>query len=148
MKKLTPNDRNFLETYLKTGNLAEAARAGGSKGKDVHSLSTRGGQILKKLELSLAELLDQRGLNDAKLLNFLDAGLNATKVISCNVIAQNGEGMADAHSMTKDFVEVEDQQTRFKFLEMAFKLKGHMKDKPVDPLLPLDGKIELIINFV
>jgi phage terminase small subunit len=56
-------------------------------------------------------------------------GMKANKVISANVIAMNGEGMADAHSMTKDFIEVEDHPTRIKAADSAAKLKGLIVDK-------------------
>lgn len=55
--------------------------------------------------------------------------LNATKVISCNVIAPNGEGMADANSMTKDFVEVPDFATQLRANDSISKLKGYAVDK-------------------
>ncbi len=50
-----------------------------------------------------------------KLIEVAQEGLSANKVISCNVIAPNGEGMKDANSMTKDFVDVPDHQARHKF---------------------------------
>jgi hypothetical protein len=61
----------------------------------------------------------QKFLNSPRLKNRLikvaEEGLKADKVISCNVIAPNGEGMKDANSMTKDFVDVPDHQARHKF---------------------------------
>jgi len=129
MKKLSIKDSKFLDTLLATGNLSEAAKAAGSKGKDVHSLSTRGGQILKRLEVTLDELMDLHGLTTSKLVKKLNEGLDATKVISCNIIAKDGEGMADAHSMTKDFIDIEDYPTRHKYIELAFKVRGLLRDK-------------------
>ena len=147
MKKLSIKQRKFWKAYLETGNLAEGARAAGSKAKDSHSLSQCGYQILKSIEVSIDELLELKGLSDNKLLQVLEDGLNATKVISCNVIAKDGEGMKDADSATKDFVDVDDYPTRHKYLETALKLKGHMKDK-----VELGGKdggpINLVVNFV
>ena len=54
--------------------------------------------------------------------------LGATKVISANVIAPNGEGMADAHSMTKDFIEVTDFAVQLKANDSISKLKGLVVD--------------------
>jgi len=34
--------------------------------------------------------------------------MNSKKVISAMVIVSNGEGMKDANSMTRDFIEVDD----------------------------------------
>ena len=129
MKKLSIKQRKFWKAYTETGNLAEGARAAGSKAKDSHSLSQVGYQMLKSIEVSVDELLELKGLSDNKLLKVLEDGLNATKVISCNIIAKDGEGMTDAHSATKDFVDVEDYPTRHKYLETALKLKGHMDKK-------------------
>jgi hypothetical protein len=152
MKKLSIKQRKFWKAYSKTGNLAEGARAAGSKAKDSHSLSQVGYQMLKSIELSIDELLELKGLSDNKLLKVLEDGLNATKVISCNVMMkghsdEGGDKMKDADSMTKDFIDVDDYPTRHKYLETALKLKGHMKDK-----VELGGKdggpINLVVNFV
>lgn len=70
------------------------------------------------------KLLAKTGITDRSLTIKLREGLNATKVISCNVIAKDGEGMADANTMTKDFVDVEDYGTRHKYLMTALELKG------------------------
>ena len=70
------------------------------------------------------KLLAKTGITDKSLTIKLQEGLNATKVISCNVIANDGEGMKDANSMTKDFVDVEDFNTRHKYLTTVLELKG------------------------
>jgi len=70
------------------------------------------------------KLLSKSGVTDNKLTIKIKEGLDATKVISCNVIAQDSEGMKDADSMTKDFVDVEDYATRHKYLVTALELKG------------------------
>jgi predicted transcriptional regulator len=61
----------------------------------------------------------QKFLNSSKLkktlIDVAKEGLHANKVISCNVISSDGEGMKDANSMTKDFVDVPDHQSRHKF---------------------------------
>jgi len=125
MKTLSPKKRKFLDRYLETGNFAEAAKYAGSKGKDVNSLSKAGRLIYDSLRLEMPEFLEEMGLSDHHLVKKLKAGLDATKVISCNIIAKDGEGMADAHSVTKDFIDVEDYPTRHKYLKTALKLKGH-----------------------
>jgi len=61
--------------------------------------------------------------------NVYREGMEATKVISTNVIATNSEGMADATSMTKDFIEVPDHPTRIKAADSVSKLKGLIVDK-------------------
>jgi hypothetical protein len=49
--------------------------------------------------------------------------------------------MADAHSMTKDFIDVEDFAVRHKYLETSLKLKGHLRDK-VD--LQFEGAVTVL----
>jgi hypothetical protein len=65
------------------------------------------------------------------LLDVLDDGLKANKVISCNIVSLDKEGMKDADSMTKDFVDIDDHPTRHKFLDTALKLKRYL-DKDED----------------
>ena len=79
-------------------------------------------------KLGIAELMEKRGLTDDRLLDVLADGLKANKVISANIINKSGDGMADAHSTTKDFIDVEDHHTRHKYLETGLKLKGHLRD--------------------
>ena len=85
----------------------------------------------KELAPTIQALMEKKGLTDSMLLGVLDDGLKANKVISCNIIALDKEGMKDADSMTKDFVDVEDHPTRHKFLDTALKLKRHL-DKDED----------------
>lgn len=83
----------------------------------------------KELMPTIQALMEKRGLTDDRLLDVLERGLDATKVISCNIIAIDKEGMKDADSMTKDFVDVPDYATQHKFLDTGLKLKGHLRDK-------------------
>lgn len=73
-------------------------------------------------------ILVNAGIDDVSLGKLIAEGLQANKVISCNVIANDGEGMKDANSMTKDFIDVPDWQVRHKFLETILKLTGKLKD--------------------
>lgn len=82
-----------------------------------------------RMQEAIADLMERMGISDEKLMRTLDEGLGATKTISAMVVAPNGEGMKDANSMTKDFVDVPDFVARHKFLETGLKLKGHMKEK-------------------
>lgn len=74
------------------------------------------------------ELLTKNGMDNDTIMKVMGEGLNATKVISCNVIAPNGEGMKDANSMTKDFIDVPDFGVRHKYLETLLKLKGELQE--------------------
>jgi len=59
--------------------------------------------------------------------------MEATKVISANVIAPSGEGMSDAHGTTKDFIDVPDYQTRLRAADSVSKLKGYISEKVIFP---------------
>ena len=70
----------------------------------------------------------ERKFEDKLASTVIDA-LDATKVISANVIAPHGEGMADAHGTTKDFIDVPDFQARIKAAELAGKFRGDFLDR-------------------
>ena len=67
------------------------------------------------------ELMEKR-LPDGRLLTKHEALLEATKPISARVTNK------DAGVDTDDFIEVPDNQTQVKALELAYKIKGRLKD--------------------
>lgn len=77
-----------------------------------------------RVRSEMAAALEKAGVTKEKIAKTVLAALDANKVISANVIAKSGDGMADANSMTKDFVEVEDHPTRLKASELAGKFRG------------------------
>ena len=83
-------------------------------------------------EGKFTDALEKAGVTDEKIAQTIKNGLDADKVISANVIAPGGEGMADAHGMTKDFVYVEDHPTRLKAADMGLRLKDHYPAKKID----------------
>lgn len=87
-------------------------------------------EILKKPEVQkdFRRLLEKVVSDEVQAEKYREI-LNATKVISANVIAPNGEGMADAHSMTKDFIEVPDYATQLRANDSISKLKGYLDEK-------------------
>lgn len=100
---------------------------------------------MAELAPTIQALMEKRGLTDDRLLDVLDRGLEATKVISCNIIAIGGEGMKDADSMTKDFVDVPDFATQHKYLDTGLKLKGHLRDK-LDIGLSFEDALTTLLN--
>lgn len=85
-------------------------------------------QILK--EPSFQELLSKVCPENFHSQTYRDC-MEATKVISANVIAP--EGMADAHGTTKDFIDVPDYATRLKAADSVSKLKGYISEKVIFP---------------
>lgn len=88
----------------------------------------------------LQKFLDSEKLEKVLIEVGID-GLKANKVISCNVIAPNGEGMKDANSMTKDFVDVPDHQSRHRFWHDLLVAKGKLKTNG-------NGDTPSIVNIV
>lgn len=86
--------------------------------------------ILKEPETqsTFQELLKEVIPDDLQTSKYLEC-LNATKCISAMVVAPGGEGMKDANSMTKDFVEVPDYPTRLRANDSISKLKGHLIER-------------------
>jgi len=102
-------------------------QAGVNAGLNRKTAESQVSQILKepKVQSQFRELLD-KAVPDELHTNTYKECIEATKVISANVIAPNGQGMADAHSLTKDFIEVPDYQVRLKAADSIAKLKGHL----------------------
>lgn len=95
--------------------------------------------IQQTLQRIRAKCLRKSGASLLKTYKRVAEGLDATKTISANVIAPDGEGMADAHSMTKDFIDVPDFKERRESSKLCLQLHGHLnddKDKDKDSLAP------------
>ncbi len=93
----------------------EAGLSPNSAGEQVH-------QILQNpsIKKSFQELLNETIPDDRQANKYLEC-LDATKVISANVIASNGE--------TKDFINVPDYAVQLKANDSISKLKGYVVDK-------------------
>lgn len=147
-RKLTPKQKALVKELKNnpTGSVSEATRRAGYR--DVNS----GYRSLKKPEVQSAlgkfiKVLDQEGGTDREVAKALVRGLNATKVISCNVIAQNGEGMKDANSMTKDFVDVPDIPTQVRTSEVILKTKQYIIP-PMQQINTMIGEKILVVQYV
>ncbi len=116
--KLTLKQRKFWKHYQKTHHLAESAKAAGSKGKNLKSLSEIGSQILESLGLAMPELLNAQGLTDEALSQPLKDGMQAQKVI-----------VATWEGKITDRIDVEDHPTRLKAVELIGRMKGVFIDK-------------------
>jgi DNA-binding CsgD family transcriptional regulator len=105
-------------------------------------------QILSepKVRSEFQKLLDN-AIPDSELSVKYKELLNSKKCISAMVIAPNGEGMKDANSMTRDFVEVDDCAVQLKAADSISKLKGHLSDKhDVNLTLPITVVVRKFTN--
>ena len=119
--------KKILAAAIAGESIRDAAIAAGLSPKTAGSQATA---ILKEPEVihSFQELLNNIIPNERLAKKYSDI-MEATKVISANVIMPGGGGMADAHSMTKDFIDVPDYPTQLRAADSVSKLKGLIVDK-------------------
>lgn len=111
---LTVRQRKWLKVYLETGNATEAA----VQSYTCHtreSAASIGWENLRKLDFS--GVMEETGISIVHLLSKLKEGLESKRVISARITS------SEAGIDTNDFIEVPDYQTRFRYLELALKLK-------------------------
>lgn len=125
-RPLNIRERKFVKSIIEGKSAAQAMRDAGYSERMAKSCAS---EKLVKTSETIQQLMEKKGLTDDYLLQGLLEGTKATKVISATVIAKNGEGMKDADSMSKDFIDVDDFPTRHKYIETGLKLKGHLRDK-------------------
>lgn len=115
--KLTPKMRKWLRVYLETGNYTEAARqAYNCKNND--SAWSMGYHNLKLLAVPIESLMDMAGISDGAIIKGVGEGIQATKVVVATHQGVIGE--------EKTYI---DYPTRKTYLELASKIKGHLKER-------------------
>jgi len=124
----------ILAAAIAGENIRDAAIATGLSPKTAGSQASmilREPQVIK----SFQDLLDEVVPND-RLTKKYGELMEATKVISANIMV--GDGMKDAHSMTKDFIDVPDYPTQLRAADSVSKLKGLIVEKhDFDGLKPI-----------
>lgn len=106
--KRTLRERNFIDSYIKGNGNATNAYLAISPNVTRESAAQLGKEMLKKVGLSVIELMDEMGMTDQAISAKLMDGMSATKSI--------GKG--------KDRKEVPDHTIISKYIDMAFKLKA------------------------
>jgi len=135
--KLSFRERRLIKNLQDPNckSLSEAMRASGYAESTIRD---HPGRIVgnSRVKEAITEIMDRQGITDDRLVEVLGQGLGATKVISAMVIkgdpssiADEKDGMKEADSMTKDFIEVDDYMARHKYLETGLKLRGHLQSK-------------------
>ena len=94
-----------------------------------------------KFQDTLCAAMESIGVTNKYLAERHKELIEATKVISCNITVPGGTDMADAHSQTKDFIDVPDHQARAKGLDMTYRLRGLYQDK-----LKVDSSISIVVD--
>jgi len=131
---LTKREKAFLDAYLEGKPLYECAKVYGSKCTNNHSLSQRGCDILKTLDVSFKEICDLSGLTDEYISRKLRFGCDAKKVI-----------VATWQGKITDEKFYEDPPTQAKYLEMLGKSRGLFTDK-IDFSIKDAGSLEIQVN--
>ncbi len=111
-------ERKFIEGYIETGIIAEAAKRAGSKGKDSASLYVVGKRVLDRVGLTLQEIQELNGVTDQLLTEKLVEGLTAEKRYYGTWRGDIVEGPLS-----------DDVPTRLKALEIAHRLRGQFIDR-------------------
>lgn len=103
-------------------------------------------QVEQEEEINKLDQTIEKFLPTDKVLSTIAESLDANKTISCNVIHQSGEGMADANSMTKDFIDVPDWGNRLKAADMASRMKGMYppEKKKIEAELDISHRMQII----
>lgn len=127
--KRTLTERKFIKAYIENGGNATKAyliAKSEYKGKNAAKLGHR---MWINVDISVSELLDKMGTTDFHLNEKLKEGLDATKVISVIPIPpketkpSTGD-LPEANSKNVEFIDVPDYNVRFKYIDMAYKLKN------------------------
>lgn len=84
-------------------------------------------QNLKKLNITRQDIFDRMGLSDEEDVKDLARLRKAKKVVSAIITGE------DAGAADKDFIEVDDNGTQLKALELTFKVKGAFNDDKAGP---------------
>lgn len=124
-------EKRYLKERAKGASQRKAAkRAGISRPTAVRAEKD------PRIKTAMALALERAGCTEDKIAEVVYRNMDATKVISANVIrgksdslADEKDGMADAHSMTKDFINVPDGPTQLKAAELAGKFRGDFIEK-------------------
>jgi len=146
--KRTVTERKFIKAYIENGGNATQAYISLHPDCSRESAAELGYRMLRKVEISMNEIMELMGTTDAYLNEILNEGLKATKVVSVIPIkpkeAQPSTGdLPDATSKNIEFVDVEDYPTRHKYLDTALKLKGKYPSEKKDIDLNVKGELDI-----
>lgn len=121
-------DKEAEKRYIRERAKGKSIRKAAAAAKVAPATAMRA-EYDPRIRSAMAKALERVGCTEDKIAEVVKRNLDAQKVISANIIAKSGEGMADAHSMTKDFVEVPDGPTQLKAAELAGKFRGDFTEK-------------------
>ena len=146
--KRTLRVRKFIKAYIENNGNATQAYMDLHPNCSKKSAGDLGYRMLKKVDISVNELMEMMGTTDAYLNQVLNEGLKATKVVSviplkAKEAQPNSPDLPDATSKNIEFIDVEDYPTRHKYLDTAFKLKNKYPTEKKTVDLKVSGELEV-----
>ena len=122
-------EKKYLKERAKGKSYRKAAIAAGVS----KSTATRAERD-PRIKSEMARALERVGCTSDKIAQVVHRNLDASKVISANIIkkgkeANDRDGMKDADENTKDFVEVPDGAVQLKATELAGKFRGDFVER-------------------
>src|SRR3990167_6094746 len=87
-------------------------------------------QNLRKLKITLPEMMNRSELlTDIDDLTDLSRLSHAKKIQDCDIFIRDENCKLKINKNSNDFIEVDDNATQAKILELRLKLKGHLKQE-------------------
>lgn len=88
-------------------------------------------RIERSVKIGMYEAFEEAGLTDKTLIEHALKGLNAMKIQACDIyVTQEASGKMKFND-SKDFIEVEDWNSRHKYLETICELSKRISNNPV-----------------
>lgn len=127
--KRTIREKKFVKAYIENGGNATQAYLAINPDYEGKSAYELGSRMLRKVEITDEEIMEEIGLTDAYIYERIKEGTLATKVVSVIPIKpkeaqENNPELPDANSKNVEFIDVEDYPTRHKYIDMLLKLKN------------------------
>jgi len=147
--KRTLREKKFVKAYVENGGNAMKAYLAvnpNCKGNSAYELGSR---MLRKVEISDKEILEEIGINDAYLMRKIKEGIEATKVVSVIPIPpkreEAGTGyLPKADSKSVEFIDVEDYPTRHKYIDMMLKLRSKYPAEKHEHEIKIPDVVEVV----
>lgn len=142
-RTFTYKERKFIRELKRTFNATEAAmRAYNCKSRNVGKVVAH--EVMKRLKLTMADLMDAVGLDTEEDVSDLARLRKAKKPQVCDIYVQEqNDGSYKINKNMNSFVDVDDNATQLKALELSLKLKGIMKDERTGS----NGETKIIVVY-
>lgn len=130
-------DKEKETAYIKARAKGKSIRKAAKAAKVSTATAVRA-EADPRIKSEMAVALEKAGATKDKIAQTVLEAMDATKVISANIVINQGkkgataneqDGMKPADGMTKDFVDVPDYQARIKAAELAGKFRGDFVEK-------------------